>query len=468
MKGISVAPRKPTFSEEIRASDGHVRLRHVFVYSCLDVGGVETLIVRLSNWLVANGHDVLLVLIKPGKLDHLLHPAIETIFLGGNVRAFLPWLIATKIGREKLTDVDVLCAFDPQSLWMAMLCVPLVNEKARLFVGVYHPRIYFFSRQADLRAALHLKLLRGGVMPESIAFMNEACRASHESSLGMDFSRSRIFPLPIADSGVRSCAPLRFKVVSVGRLTAFKTYNIYMIDVVHALVTSGMTDVSWHVYGDGPLLAEMLSRIEDRGLQDHIILHGVVPYEELFTAIADAYAFVGMGTALIEAGSYGVPSIPAIESEGAVACGYIYELDGFNVGEMDSRQSRVEVQVLLERLFAMSETEYKAESDKTRNHCVRFLIESVGNEFVSQSAGLGRVQSLKSVAMPDILAYALVAMSDALISFFSAVFIRVGRMCFPPGAVARLRAWNRRRLARKNAQEMAPGAPGDAGKRIGD
>ena len=301
---------------------------------------------------------------------------------------------------------------------------------------------------------LHLKLLQSCVPPNSIAFMNEACQISHENYLGRDFSKATILPLPLIDNGARTVKPSRLKLVSIGRLTAFKSYNTYMIEIIHELIVKGVKNLTWHVYGDGPLMTEMVSRINALDLQEHIFLHGEIPYEDMLKVISDAYAFVGMGTALIEAASYGVPSIPAIDSEGPVTYGYVYELDGYNVGERYSEKPDVKIKYLLEKLFSMDDIEYMAECEKARSHGQKFSIDSVGDLFVSQSKKFGHALSLGNTPNRYIFKYSLIVMVESFASYLAHILINLSKIVLPKSIFVKLRISNRKRLAGRNRVEI--------------
>jgi len=62
---------------------------------------------------------------------------------------------------------------------------------------------------------------------------------------------------------------------------------------------------------------------------------GKLEYKELFSVLVDAFMFVGMGTAIIEASAIGVPSLQAIDNEkGIMTYGFFDKLKGFSLGEV--------------------------------------------------------------------------------------------------------------------------------------
>src|SRR5690606_32286165 len=99
---------------------------------------------------------------------------------------------------------------------------------------------------------------------------------------GEDFSAVNLFPLGVIepkDHFERSIINNDKKLLigSVGRLVEFKSYNLWMLDVVGALKDGGV-DVSYLVYGDGPLKNEMQRRIDELGISEQVSLKGTLDY----------------------------------------------------------------------------------------------------------------------------------------------------------------------------------------------
>jgi Glycosyl transferases group 1 len=162
-----------------------------------------------------------------------------------------------------------------------------------------------------------------------------------------------------------------------------------MLEVIRDLVDEGVENISWHVYGDGPLASEMKRDIVSLKLEAHVFMHGSVAYEKIHDALSDAFVFIGMGTSLIEAGLFGIPGIPAIDSCGPQSYGYTYNLNGYSVGENTGDNPDKPIASLLRKLINLSEPDYRLEQEKTRAHCLRFSMDVVGKNFVEYSDELG-------------------------------------------------------------------------------
>ncbi|MCB0055835.1 MAG: glycosyltransferase, partial [Caldilineaceae bacterium] len=333
-------------------------MKFLFFYSRLSLGGVETFIVRLSNWLIENGNQVCLVLIEASELDSQLHEDVQVFYFQTILRTFSP-ILHSSIRNALSPEIDAVCAFDPESFAMAAKTCHALSINKPYFYGVYHPRVLCPPWGGRWIGGVRRNLLRHYGSSSSLVFMNESCRRAQQACLGLSLAESKILPVAMPTTVPRLVRPVPRKIVSVGRLVPFKSYNLYMIDIVGQLVQKGVKNLTWHVYGDGMLRDEMQERINERGLQRNVFLHGSVPYSEFRTVVEDASVFVGMGTSLIEAGMIGVPGIPAIDSAGPMTYGYTHHLETYDVGEHLGRPPDRSVADLIEDLFQMPEEEYK-------------------------------------------------------------------------------------------------------------
>jgi hypothetical protein len=128
------------------------------------------------------------------------------------------------------------------------------------------------------------------------------------------------------------------KIISVGRLVEFKTYNLYMISVINALKEKGLS-VQFDIYGDGPLKSQIQEKIYNLNLYDLIRLKGTLDYSKFDQVVSQYDLFIGSGTAIIQAASLGVPSIVAVENVtqpitygySSAVHQYEYNLNGLNL-----------------------------------------------------------------------------------------------------------------------------------------
>jgi glycosyltransferase involved in cell wall biosynthesis len=256
------------------------------------------------------------------------------------------------------------------------------------------------------------------VPPQAIVFGNTAGRDVHAKGLGMDLSLSPVIRLLVDVDKYRYKSRSflrRKKIVSIGRIVDFKTYNFTMLPVVRELVETGY-EIEWHVYGDGPQFSEFVRDIEKLSLQKHVFAHGAIPYSKFESVLDDAFIFIGSGTSLIEAAACGVPSLTTIEySEGPDSYGFICEVDGFNLIEPGLNKKVYALQERIKFLLACSNEEYFEIQERCRAKARVYSGECVVNDYVetfntAKNSGVG------------------VFISDwkMVVSFFNALVIKIG------------------------------------------
>lgn len=358
-------------------------MNFLLVYRNLSLGGIETLIVRMARWLVENGHSVRVVLSAPDVLDELLPPEVGVCYLERPVEQYSRINRVREELSGRLGDApDVVYSFCYRTALLAEFIVAGSGwkERPRILTGVYHPHdvlltgagrktwVYPFVRHLYQRVV--------GV--RNTLFMNEYCRRSNGEDLGVDFTESGIFPLPVREyaPAVKRVSGSTLRIVSVGRMTSFKTYNILMPALVRRLRDQG-NDVEWTVYGEGELAAQSRSAAVRHGVEKYCKYMGNCNYEALPDVFANADVFVGMGTAAIEAALAGLPTlvIPAYSRE-PVCFGWWNEIDGFWCGEDGHERegnSCVDVLGKLEELLAMQPDEYDSLSRKGRAKSVKLF-----------------------------------------------------------------------------------------------
>ena len=140
-----------------------------------------------------------------------------------------------------------------------------------------------------------------------------------------------------------------------------------MIDVVRELRERGH-DVTWTVYGEGKYETAMRERIKRLGLEQVVSLKGSVPYEHLWRALEDACIFIGMGTAILEAALFKVPSLFAVpyDQEG-LTYGPIYQLPAGSNGPASTNAPK-RMTDEIERILRLSPAEYQAEEQAVCDH----------------------------------------------------------------------------------------------------
>lgn len=361
----------------------------LFIDEQLNVGGIAVLISRVSRLLLRDGWRVtLLVRVAVPGAKAMLPEGLELHELDGRFkRMYFPGYAVRLARTLRFDGVDLVYATGVVASWLGTILSTFVPKHPRLLCAAYtqheycYPRSRSFAHYGDF---LRCENFDRNVPDGAKLFQSEVVRDNHSRSFRRDLCESSVAVVPVdaAYSERVKRVPDRHRIVSVGRLCDWKTYNLYMIDVVAGLRARGHP-VRWDVYGTGELEPEMRSRIRGRGLEDAIQLHGHLHLAETPEVMASAGAFVGMGTALIDAAFCHVPGVVAVaHSKTEETYGYLYDLPFGTFGEELSGRATQPTTDLLERLLLLSDLEYQAEMEKTRCYVQPFALDEVYHQLL--------------------------------------------------------------------------------------
>ncbi len=220
----------------------------------------------------------------------------------------------------------------------------------KITAGVYHQNEFFFDSKDFF--VNEVKQMLAQLPEENMIFFDEYTRILYAHYFNTSFSASLLAPIGIKVPDINFDINRRYipgKIVSVGNLNTFKTYNHHMISVIADLIVQ-FPFIYYEIYGAGeefPALQELVQKLK---LEKHVFFKGIIKYKNFADVVSDAMVFIGSGTALLEAASLGIPAIIGIESiKTPQTYGFIYEVPGFTYNEMTSTlplyliRSRVEV-----------------------------------------------------------------------------------------------------------------------------
>jgi hypothetical protein len=99
--------------------------------------------------------------------------------------------------------------------------------------------------------------------------------------------------------------------------------------------------------------------IREQGCEGYIQFKGEIPYTEMKSVLVGALAFIGMGTAAVEAASTGTPVIvPTAFAAEPESHGMLHELPFGNVGEYNSRLPKRKTSQILKELLTLPANDY--------------------------------------------------------------------------------------------------------------
>lgn len=350
------------------------------------MGGIATLIARMSEWLIQRGDTVQLLVREPGCLNEIIGSKVNLTAVGSNIDALcLPFATKALIKELKIDQVDVIKAFDTKSAWIASLLAANMQPRPKTLCGNYGVG-FFPPRHKPFRSMwprLHARNVVKNYTPGNLLLMGEEHRVILKHNYGPQYD-GIVWPLPIDASRFEGAkrSPKRGQIVSIGRLSPMKEYNLYMIDIVSRLAARKEC-VEWHVYGDGPFEKGMRKAIADKGLTKHITLHGGLDYRMFEEALREAWVFVGMGTAAVEAGVCGVPTVVAMAYDlQGKTYGPLQEWRFGNVGDMGQNAPSKMVEPEIARILDLADADYTAESQRVRAYALQYDREKLMRKYM--------------------------------------------------------------------------------------
>lgn len=330
----------------------------IFIHGSLAMGGVETFILRMAkqranenkstvimllssekrsdSGLVAEARKYATVLFLP---DLTSLPELVSRYFPFHLSLLLP--IKRDLGKY-LKDVTHVHATCGMSAYFYAHIAKHLPTNVKFTIGVYHSLEFCWgTQQLPYFERKNRELFFDKVSKSSIIFFNESMVPLYEKVSGQSFQAVNLFPLGVIEQSfldLKQISQLReisspLKLVSVGRLVPFKTYNLHMIDVVASLLKGGIA-VVYDIYGDGPLEPEMKKKISEQGLQKYINLKGILNYDRFSEVVSSYDVFIGSGSAIVQAAGLGISAIVGIEStDTADTYGFFADIDGFSYNE---------------------------------------------------------------------------------------------------------------------------------------
>ena len=362
----------------------------LFLYDVFILGGIETLVSRMSKWLLERKHSVTLLIGKHTEAPQLLPSSVRVLSLGKTTLHYdmsdnqrsLSLLTA-----EESIPIDIIFSLSRNTLPLALFLSSRLASRPNILVGIYNPWDYLKSNGHILPLYRIRNSLFYQTLPDANKlFMSAGIRRLHEISTQRNLQKARVWPLPI-NSQMGSAGmprkPVHGKIVSVGRLDRMKSYNIYMVDVVKELLQRGYK-VTYDISGEGPLRERIEEKIRTCKMEKYIHLRGQMDYEETEKTLSDAFVFVGMGTAVIEAAMCGVPSIPAIASATEpLTYGFLQDLPFGSCGEMLDTPPTLHISDILEKLLNASSAQYDSCVKGSRDAALEYDSEELMPTFLS-------------------------------------------------------------------------------------
>lgn len=351
----------------------------LFIYRGLPTGGIETLILRKSKWLIKNNYKVYLLVSQIGNMhDSFEREGVNLIidnnvFYKPNEIYFCEFITTYNKIINKITDINdikVIECFEPIDCYYGVLLSNMMHTK--FITGAYHPLAYCsnFDLAKDESAKKLIILLDKN---RCIHFMNEDVMNSHESFYKIIINSRIILKLPVDVKPkkmlLKSNGDKCFSILTIGRLVSFKGYFYGLIRDYDEFYREH-TNSRLVIIGDGPEKKKLIKYAKsfksyEKGKIDFL---GTVPYDELDKYIYEASMVVGMGTSLLEMASAEIPAViaPAFV-ENNVSNGLVFEDD--NLGDIKNNCIKT-YKDYMNILYNCDQEEYMEIAYKCRKHII--------------------------------------------------------------------------------------------------
>lgn len=337
----------------------------IFIANVLVMNGGSTFIMRMARAQKKRGRTCAVILLR-NVVDEALLERLEQdaeVFRlsdfqrdGGKLARGLLGVFApidwAKLTRAIAPFADHVHAMSVFGMILGLRMVA-ANCARRLTIGIYHQNEFLFRAGRSFFERTVQRLF--AEMPaRNLIFFNESSRNNYGDFFRQDYGGASLLPIGVVldqPPAPREDAPGP-RIVSIGNLVGFKTYNRHMIDMVAAL-RHDFPEISYDIYGSGPMERELADHAREIGVEDAVTFHGNLDYARFRDVVAPCDLFVGSGTALIEAAAIGRPALIGVESlETPETYGFLCDADGFSYNELVDGAVLHPIEGLVRKLFA--------------------------------------------------------------------------------------------------------------------
>jgi len=369
-----------------------MKKKMLFVVGSLTIGGIETYISRLTIHLKQHFDIYVLVLTtkRSGGLFEKVAKNSKVIFFQDVTKyKLLATLDYSALNHslpidfnqlEKvLPHLDAIHSVDSETTIAALTISN--HYRANLLISSYHPREYVWGNKFYFRSVQ--KALVRKLCPSNIFYMNEAVKRETVNHLIINGREGDIIPLGVDLATYKTCQPSfkSNKIVSVGRLVDFKTYNEVIIKNMDRINERCSRNFEFHIYGEGPLRRGLEQLAAKQ--KSEIVFHGSVEYQRLPEIFMDTFVFVGVGTSIIESSAAGIPSVIGTGNYNTEeSYGLFCDHDNYLVGEACYDCNTIPFLKLFVDLCNSDQETYSLLSERHRQKAERFEIEKICEKLI--------------------------------------------------------------------------------------
>lgn len=344
-----------------------------------DIHGTLTLTVRLAKYFQEMGHTVFLVKYQKSKL-------IKGVVPENNILSIKDILLPDKVFKQycATNPVDVIYCLTNEAVITAFILKRKYYPDAKIIIGVYHPNQFMEeTKYFDNYINILNKKIAKNIPGENLVFMDSICLKTTEDYYKVKYPKASLISLPIDTPAYNMERKVEFgKIVSIGRIVDFKRYNFFVLDSLFKLKKENYS-FKYHVVGDGDELPVLKKKVSDLNLEEDVVFHGKVEYEELISILENAYLFIGMGTSVIESAILGIPSLVAIAYNNSdTTYGFINNVPYGIVGEFGEKLPSYHMEDSLRAVLDISKQDYLKLSEDSYKAASLYSIRNISAQLL--------------------------------------------------------------------------------------
>ena len=359
------------------------------------LGGIQTLIVRFCEWLIESDHEPVVLVRSASTWGGMLPVGVRLVESGELLDlAYIPWHAASVRRRLGLSKPDAVfhvefhTAMISCSLFGRLPCPP------RVLVGNFMPH-FDFSDSRRLSGMMWRGLAKyysEALDPSQRLFMATQQLRNLKLIFGEEMDGA-VIPLPVDLRRYGDVLPSlsRKNIITVCRLDPMKAYVIPLVRAIGRIREAGQ-ELTLEIFGDGELRDLIEDSIRSAGASNWVILRGTVDYEKLPELFSGAYAFVGMGTSLVEAAASGIPSIVALAHDSSgLTPGFFLDHPEVDLGDVVPGLELVSFERKILELLEMNDSERDALRLSMRERAAKYDMKLIFPDWMNSLAGAGPI-----------------------------------------------------------------------------
>jgi glycosyltransferase involved in cell wall biosynthesis len=367
----------------------------IFLAGSLDMNGGSTFLLRFAREMFASNKKIDIVVLN-SVVDEKIKIELEQFsnvinlntlvdyrfaWCGTNQAAIFYPFNRTKI--EQLLE-DNNRAVHAMGVFGLVYAYRLARQfgHIKISAGVYQQNE--FLCKSSLFFVRHANKMFASLPAENIVFFNEYNQETYSQFFKKNYSNSALLPIGVSLPKIEFGNTRKFdygRLVSVGNLVDFKTYNEHVIRVV-ALLSAEYPSLRYDIYGEGDQQDFLDQLIKEHGLDSVVSIHKRIPYSDFKSTVEHAMGFIGSGTAILEAAALQVPSITGIESiKTPETYGFLSDVKGYSYNEFIVGMKLISIRDVVLRLLNSDPKEIQHIGEECATKAAEFSIEKTVQGF---------------------------------------------------------------------------------------